>query len=84
MRVNEEKKKKKEEEKMKKKEEDDKKKPAKKEEAEEEKDPTKYRQNRMDWLETVRKSGVNPYPHKFHTTHRNCEFVKEFGPLCTE
>jgi lysyl-tRNA synthetase class 2 len=34
-------------------------------EAEEELDPTKYRENRMQYLDNLRSEGINPYPHKF-------------------
>jgi len=33
---------------------------------EEELDPTKYTENRKNWLQGLRDKGVNPYPHKFH------------------
>lgn len=33
---------------------------------EEELDPTKYRENRIQYLEQLRNEGTNPYPHKFN------------------
>uniref|UniRef100_A0A7S3JCF5 Lysine--tRNA ligase n=1 Tax=Euplotes harpa TaxID=151035 RepID=A0A7S3JCF5_9SPIT len=51
---------------------------------EDELDPSKYTANRKEWLDKRRANGENPYPHKFHRTHRIDEFVKEFDPLCTE
>ena len=51
---------------------------------EEELDPTKYRENRINWLEEQRKEGKNPYPHKFQKSHRNDEFFKEYDPICVE
>lgn len=47
-------------------------------------DPSKYTQNRKDWLDSRRKQGENPYPHKFQRTHRIDEFVQEFEPLCKD
>lgn len=47
-------------------------------------DPSKYTQNRKDWLDARRDKGENPYPHKFHRTHRIDEFVKEFEGKCEE
>lgn len=41
-------------------------------------DPSKYTQNRRDWLNSRRDQGENPYPHKFHRTHRIDEFIEEF------
>jgi len=48
---------------------------------EEELDPSKYTENRKNWLMERRGQGENPYPHKFHRTHRIDQFVKEFDPL---
>ena len=39
--------------------------PKKEKKEEEELDPTKYRENRMKFLENMREDGKNPYPHKF-------------------
>lgn len=69
--------------------EDEKKNNAKKNEGlavigDEETDPSKYTDNRREWLMSRREKGENPYPHKFHRTHRIDEFVKEFDPLCQE
>lgn len=47
-------------------------------------DPSKYAQNRRDWLNSRRDKGENPYPHKFHRTHRLDELSKEFEEQCKE
>jgi lysyl-tRNA synthetase, class II len=47
-------------------------------------DPSKYTENRKNWLQSRRDKGENPYPHKFHRTHRVDEFVKEFESITTE
>lgn len=60
------------------------KKSGKKQALDEELDPSKYTEIRKQWLESRRAEGENPYPHKFHRTHRVDEFVKEFEPICTE
>lgn len=41
-------------------------------------DPSKYTQNRRDWLNSRRAEGENPYPHKFQRTHRIDEFIAAF------
>lgn len=51
---------------------------------EEELDPSKYTLIRKNWLDKRRANGENPYPHKFHRTHRIDEFVNEFSPLCVK
>lgn len=45
---------------------------------EDELDPSKYTEIRKNWLQERRNQGENPYPHKFHRTHRVDEFVNEF------
>lgn len=40
----------------------------------EELDPTKYTENRKNWLQSQRDAQINPYPHKFSRTHRIDEF----------
>lgn len=47
-------------------------------------DPSKYTQNRRDWLDSRREAGENPYPHKFTRTHRIDEFIKEFTEKCAK
>lgn len=37
---------------------------------EEEKDPSKYTDNRKNFVQAKRDTGENPYPHKFTRTHR--------------
>lgn len=32
----------------------------------------------------MREAGVNPYPHKFHRTHKIDEFTKDFDERCAE
>ena len=51
---------------------------------EDELDPSKYAQNRRDWLQSRRDNGENPYPHKFQRTHRVDELLKEFDSQCVE
>ena len=65
-RENEAKKKAKEEEKKQKQTQDG----AKKKENEEELDPSKYTENRRNFIQSQRDVGRNPYPHKFSRTHR--------------
>lgn len=38
------------------------------EEEDEDIDPTKYFDNRLNWVNGLKSSGKNPYPHKFQTT----------------
>lgn len=47
-------------------------------------DPSKYLQNRKDWLDSRRADGDKPYPHKFHRTHRIDEFISEYDSKCEE
>ena len=51
---------------------------------EEEKDPSKYTENRKNFIQSVRDGNVNPYPHKFTRTHRVDEFRKEYNDTITE
>lgn len=37
-------------------------------------EPNKYTENRKHWLDKMRESGVNPYPHKYQRTHKLDEF----------
>ncbi|TYZ61892.1 hypothetical protein PybrP1_006468 [[Pythium] brassicae (nom. inval.)] len=46
---------------------------------EEELDPTAYFANREKMLAELEKSGVNPYPHKFHVSTSLPEFHAQFG-----
>lgn len=89
LRANEEKKKKKDEEKAKKKAEEAKKGAQGESNAnanieEEEKDPTKYTENRKNFVQAIRDSGANPYPHKFTRTHRIDEYRAQYDDLLTE
>jgi len=57
------------------------KKPAqsKKKTSEEDLDPTAYHENRSRAILNLKESeGIEPYPHKFQTTHRIPDLVKEF------
>lgn len=42
----------------------------KKKAVEEELDPSKYTENRRNFIQAQRDMGRNPYPHKFSRTHR--------------
>ena len=37
-------------------------------------DPSKYTDNRKNFVQALRDQGVNPYPHKFTRTHRIDQF----------
>jgi len=50
-------------------------------EDEEELDPTAYRANRLRAVADLEASGVNPYPHKFHTTTTVPRFVEDYSSL---
>lgn len=43
-------------------------------------DPTQYRENRISEIVDIRKSGREPYPHKWPVTHSIREVVSKFGP----
>jgi len=45
---------------------------------EEELDPTQYKANRETAVVQLRKEGVDPYPHKFHVSHRIPDFISSF------
>ena len=51
---------------------------------EEEKDPSKYTENRKNFVQSLRDQNVNPYPHKFTRTHRIDEFRVEYDQAITE
>ena len=72
----------------KKKEEEEKNNPKKKAAAnafdEEEKDPSKYTDNRKQFVQGIRDAGTNPYPHKFTRTHRIDQFRREYDEAVTE
>lgn len=50
----------------------------------EEVDPTKYTENRKNWIQAERNQDRNPYPHKFSRSHRIDEFRNEFDSLIPE
>lgn len=37
-------------------------------------DPSKYTENRRNFVQNLRNNGINPYPHKFSRTHRIDQF----------
>jgi lysyl-tRNA synthetase class 2 len=47
-------------------------------------DPSKYTENRKNWIQQQRDQGKNPYPHKFSRTHRIDQFRSEFDAKITE
>ena len=47
----------------------------------EELDPTKYNDNRKNWLQSKRDEGVNPYPHKFQRDLRIDEFRAKYDEI---
>lgn len=51
---------------------------------EEELDPSKFTENRKNWLQQQRDSGANPYPHKFQRSHRIDHFRTEFDSKIEE
>ena len=48
---------------------------------EEEVDPTKYLENRKNWLSDLKKNGINPFPHKFDAKLSIPEFVKKYSAI---
>jgi lysyl-tRNA synthetase class 2 len=48
---------------------------------EEELDPTKYFENRKNWLLNEMKEGRNPYPHKFNVTISLPDFIKKYKDI---
>ena len=48
---------------------------------EEELDPTKYFENRCDWIQATKAGGVNPYPHKFEVSISLPDFRKKYDGL---
>ena len=46
---------------------------------EEELDPSKYTENRRNFIQNLRDCGKNPYPHKFSRTHRIDHFREVYG-----
>jgi lysyl-tRNA synthetase class 2 len=47
-------------------------------------DPAAYKENRIKALEALEKSGVNPWPHKFHVSTTVAEFVGKYSQLETD
>ena len=45
---------------------------------EEELDPTAYKSNRESTVVQLRNENINPYPNKFHVSHRIPDFITEF------
>ncbi|GBG83745.1 hypothetical protein CBR_g37546 [Chara braunii] len=50
-------------------------------EEEEETDPWKYLENRLKYVDNLKKSGANPYPHKFQVTVDLPSFVTKYASL---
>ncbi|XP_072974054.1 lysine--tRNA ligase-like [Typha angustifolia] len=44
-------------------------------------DPTQYYNNRLKVLGSLKESGVNPYPHKFHVAISIVDYVEKYGSL---
>lgn len=42
-------------------------------------DPTKYLENRKNWLNDLKKKGTNPFPHKFNVTLTIPQFVNKYA-----
>ena len=53
----------------------------KKNEDEEELDPTKYYENRKNWILSEKAKGNNPYPHKFKVTISLPAFIKKYESI---
>ena len=47
----------------------------------EELDPTQYYENRIKAMHALEESGVTPYPHKFHASHRLHEYIEDFSAI---
>lgn len=61
---------------------EDAKKPKKKVAADDEDlDPSQYKANREQQIKQIEATGGNPYPHKFHVSHRLPDFVTEFDSI---
>lgn len=45
----------------------------------EETDPSKYTDNRKNWIESLRKEGKNPYPHKFNRDMTVPQFIEKYS-----
>ena len=41
-------------------------------------DPTKYLENRKNWLRDLKKKGINPLPHKFEVSMTIPKFVNTY------
>lgn len=42
-------------------------------------DPTKYLENRKNWIKEQKKKGLNPFPHKFEVTMTIPKFVNTYA-----
>jgi lysyl-tRNA synthetase class 2 len=47
-------------------------------------DPTQYTENRKQFIQKIRDSGENAYPHKFHRNFKNNEFHAHFAALIAD
>lgn len=54
---------------------------AKKHEEEKEIDPTQYKENRCDYVKSLKSQGIEAYPHKFQTTILLPEFISKYSHL---
>ena len=44
-------------------------------------DPTQYYSNRVSAIKKIQANGGDPYPHKFHVSHRVPDFITSFASL---
>jgi len=51
------------------------------EEEDEDIDPSKYYDNRLNWVSSVKATGKNPYPHKFVTTMQLPQYHATYGSV---
>ncbi|PWA79747.1 lysine--tRNA ligase [Artemisia annua] len=49
-----------------------------------EKDPTKFRENRLELIDAQKAAGMNPYPHKFQASMSIPEFIDKYKSLNAE
>ena len=50
-------------------------------EEDEEIDPSKYYDNRLNWVNGLKAAGANPYPHKFNSTMQLPVFHAKYGSV---
>ncbi|KAI3896488.1 hypothetical protein MKX03_013588, partial [Papaver bracteatum] len=49
--------------------------------ADDDMDPNQFRENRLRMIESLKESGVNPYPHKFHVTMTIAGYIRTYKAL---